>query len=216
MENQGSDSALYAICGDAHRMQLFGDCDWNECESGMSLREDIMIEERGVPSRQLSFPPGFRLRAEPPDDRRYKPRFLDCHAIISSVSPDCVIRSFSCVVSDNARRLISEHTNEVAFVPIDIVGAPSQYFAFWVTNVLDIVDRKRSVLDEYPPGAGRFRIVRSAFKGHDGQVSLAVRQARHNYWFVRDYVTRAFVDLVRSRKLTGFEFYDPYTLKQVR
>lgn len=59
MENQGSDSALYAICGDAHRMQLFGDCDWNECESGMSLREDIMIEERGVPSRQLSFPLDF-------------------------------------------------------------------------------------------------------------------------------------------------------------
>lgn len=211
-----TETRFLRIFGDADHMHIFGNFVWDESVPGMSIRDDLNGGVQGLETSGVTLPLEFELRSEPPDSGSARARFLDCHAVNSSADPNCTIRSFEIVVSERARTALSDAADEIDFVPVRIVGAPIQYYALWVRRTADVVWREESVLDEYPPGSGRFQIKRARIRDASGTVRFAVRQERRNYAWVYDYVTRDFLALVKKARLTGFEFADPYTRKTVR
>ncbi|MFK7958710.1 MAG: DUF1629 domain-containing protein [Lysobacterales bacterium] len=146
-------------------------------------------------------------RSEPPEDSRKKPRFSDCMQILSSAAPAYSCTSFNTLVSEKAKTALSSVTqNEIAFLPVTVIGAPTQYYAMWVRRVLDAVDNETSDLGPDRFGEpGRYRLGANCHY-RDVDAEFAFRLPAWKYDGDSDLVTERFVDVVLNAKLTGFTF----------
>ena len=207
---------LYELHGNATKMLMFGDMEFDEYDETHCLRSDAYFQNEDAWDGEVRYPVDLVFRAQLPEDRRIKPEFLDGHAILMNHDPKFGLLSANTLVSGRAAEALSNLSNEFRFVPCRVEGAPFEYFIFWITNVVDIVDRRASRLDEYPIGTGKYWIKKAAFNDRVDGIDCCARPPLIKYHAVKDYVTDVFKDAVKKARLTGFFFVDPATKKEVR
>ncbi|MFZ6638970.1 hypothetical protein ACO0LL_04470 [Undibacterium sp. TC4M20W] len=155
--------------------------------------------------------PGLQVVAKREHDKKAKPYFLDV------VGPGFVVPGCEIAVSDHARKILEPILEEqVRFLSLDIVGAPCQYWALYVTQYyFGELDQELSRFDEpYSSAKDRRKMLRApAFKQSAILDDLYIFRLPGTLDYVVSdcsYATEKFYELAKLHNLGGFSFLNIY------
>lgn len=171
---------------------------------------DPDIEPNPLPSARFDAAKkwqSLRIQSMPAVGRRAKPYFED------ATGPGFYLPGCSFAVNDYARAKLEPILgDQVIFLPLEIAGAPCNYWVFYVTHYYGGVDLERS----------RFRAAQSYSEDKRKELrdvifldSPKLRElfvfrvpgtAEYFPFALGDFATRQFFDLVHDLKLGGFHF----------
>lgn len=155
--------------------------------------------------------PGLQVFAERGHDKRIKSYFQD------AIGPGFALHGCDVAVSEHAREVLAPILGDyVRFLPLDVVGAPSKYWAFYVTHYyFGELDEELSVFKPpYSSAPDRRKMLRAAaFKPSKKLDDLYVFRLPGTVDYVVPdvtYATQKFYDLVTKHNLGGFNFMRIY------
>lgn len=136
-----------------------------------------------------------------PDPRRLK----DIHGFSA-------FAGLAMIVSQRCRDVLQhEFPGAAMYLPVEVLGAPQQYWALWVTEVVDALDLEQSQITEIAPTLKRVSI-------RQYQEDVIANYAMFRLPMVygeSDHVTDEFRTIVEKHGLTNFGFWDR-TLRSAR
>jgi len=155
--------------------------------------------------------PGLQVFAERGHDKRVKSYFQD------AIGPGFSLPGCDVAVSEHAREVLAPILGDhVRFLPLDIVGAPCKYWAFYVTKYYyGALDETLTVFSPpYSSAPDRRKMLRAAaFKSSKELEELFVFRVPGTVAYVVPditYATQNFFDLVAEHRLGGFNFLKIY------
>lgn len=151
--------------------------------------------------------PGLQVFAERGHDKRIKSYFQD------AIGPGFTLPGCDVAVSEHAREVLAPILGDhVRFLPLDVVGAPCKYWAFYVTQYYyGELDEDLTVFKPpYNSAPDRRKMLRAAaFKPSERLDELYVFRVPGTVDYVVPditYATQRFFDLVKEHQLGGFNF----------
>lgn len=155
--------------------------------------------------------PGLQVFAERGHDKRVKPYFQD------AIGPGFSLPGCEVAVSEHARGVLAPILGDhVRFLPLDVVGAPCKYWAFYVTQYYyGELDETLTVFKPpYNSAPDRRKMLRAAaFNPSEQLDKLYVFRVPGAVDYVvpdNTYATQKFFDLVTEHRLGGFNFMKIY------
>jgi hypothetical protein len=126
--------------------------------------------------------------------------------------PDCsnVAGWGDLALSEKAKLCLAPRIDGLGrWIRVDLEEAP--YWLFWLTHEVDALDEAASRLVLFADGS-LMRIARFAFKSEaiENELLFTIKQQAGRHQFVTD----AFLDLVRKYQLTGFKFVPVWSSKE--
>ncbi|HSI11011.1 MAG TPA: DUF1629 domain-containing protein [Chthoniobacter sp.] len=116
-------------------------------------------------------------------------------------------------VSKEAMERLRPHVGkECEFVPAEIEGAAQPYYLLWITNLIDALDRERSVMQDVsrsePDGTRLKRVQEFCF--HEdvltGHLLFRLPGKGFSEDCLKNFCTHEFVELVKKLEIDGFTF----------
>lgn len=108
--------------------------------------------------------------------------------------------------SDRAVGSLNPYVKEdCIFLPLDLRGTNAKYWLPWITRIVDCLDRTKAKL-RVMSFATQIRTAAFFEERLEGRFMFRVPEDPN-----KEFVTDAFVNLVRQHRLTGFEFRSGYS-----
>lgn len=154
------------------------------------------------------WPEWLSYEISPNEDRRVK------FVVADAISSFEAVFGAEVLISESAARKLEPYLQgQAEFHPAKVANAPQPYYLLWVKHVVDALDYENSTLAavEYLKKDGRvpLRIIQSIFKPQKLKDLLLFRLSPGQLTLssLRDFATEDFLKLVKSLKITGFNFY---------
>lgn len=206
---RGYNLDVMPVWGEMERMEVVSTVAHNEYDLNFPISVDSRIHtleaRMAIPSDLYK----LKFRSIPPHDHRIKPKFMDAIGLSNATPDNGILLGVSTIVSESARdKLLDFLDGECSFIPVEVIGAPQQYYILWVHKICDALDESRSRLTDASDNMYKNwkRPMRTVFQMEKITAKYLFRLPQWKYDMNRDIATPAFRDLVRDQKISGFNF----------
>jgi hypothetical protein len=118
------------------------------------------------------------------------------------------VQGIGIIISDDAKTRLSPYVfHECAFLPINLLESPQNYWFMYITNILDCIDVEKSQFrtNRFSPKSVKYY----SFDVEKIENTYLFRLPGHyDYLEDRDFATSRFLQLAKELDLKGFEFWE--------